>query len=556
MAKKSAKSRAKSSNGSKSKIDFDKFRLRRFVEKLIEMDEVEIHDEPVALADMSEIIEATDKAVLFRDAGPDHAEIVSSVAGGRRRLAAAFGVKPEEIIDAYLDRVANPQPVIEVSSDEAPVHEVVMTGDDVDLSVLPFHPQHEYDGSTYMTSGIDFALDTETGLTNVGCRRLSLRSKNTLAFNLTAPSDLRRIYLASVARGEKLPVSFAIGSTPVDFMAAGSRIPADEVTLVGTLRGEPVPLVKCVTNDLRVPADTEMVLEGYFDEHGYREPEGPYGEYMGLYGPMHMDPVFHVTAVTQRKDVLHQTLLHGSGGILDHTDSGNMNGLRTEVACMKAARSVIKEPVAVRAMINSGGCQHIRVAIKQTGPGDPRKVINAILGAVGNVKHVFVVDEDVDLYNDEMVDWAMSTRFQGHRDLIVMPGMSGMPMDPSLDGERLTTKIGFDLCIPFGRRNSVDMRIPKAHKFTGKARYQTVRQALEAQPMYFADLMDAVGSKDGREVALAINDMREEGKLARLEDGQYTFVEGGEPELKRPAGDPVNITGLAPWNFRADAQGR
>ncbi|MDA0239784.1 MAG: UbiD family decarboxylase, partial [Proteobacteria bacterium] len=307
---------------SRTKFDFEKFRLRTFVDKLIDMDEVDIHDEPVDLADVSEIAEATDKAVLYRDAGPEHSELVSSVAGGRRRLAAAFGVEPSQVTDAYWARVANRQPVAEVPSKDAPVHEVVMTGDDVDLSVLPFHPHHEFDGGTYLTSGIDYALDPETGMTNVGCRRLSLRSKNTLAFNLTAPSDLRRIYLKSVERGERLQVSFAVGSHPLDFMAASGRIPADEITLIGTLRGEPVPLVRCLTNDLRVPADVEMVLEGYFDEHGYREPEGPYGEYMGLYGPMHMDPVFHVTAVTQRKDVLHQTLLHGSGGILDRTDSG------------------------------------------------------------------------------------------------------------------------------------------------------------------------------------------------------------------------------------------
>ncbi len=178
-------------------------------------------------------------------------------------------------------RLESPQPVVKVTSGEAPVHEVIIEGDDVDLSNLPFHPQHELDGGAYLASGIDYSINPETGVNNVGCRRLSLRNRRELGINVTAPSDLKRIYSNAAARGQRLPVSLAVGSHPLDFMAATMRVPADEVTLVATLRGAPLPLVKCVTNDIHVPADVEMVLEGYLDEGGYREPEGAYGKTMG-----------------------------------------------------------------------------------------------------------------------------------------------------------------------------------------------------------------------------------------------------------------------------------
>ena len=540
----------KTKNKDRATIDMDRFRLRTFVERLIEMDEVEIHEEPVALADLSPIIENTRKAVLFRDAGPEHYEIVSSVAGGRRRLAAAFGVSQENTCDEFQWRLSSPQPLVEVPSTDAPVHEVVVTGEEVDLTRLPFHPQHQFDGGTYLTSGIDYAIDPDTGKTNVGARRLSLRSKRELAFNLTNVSDLRKLYLKTVARGERLPVSFTIGAHPLDLVAASIRLPGDETALVAALRGESLPLVKCLTNDLRIPADAEIALEGYFDEHGYREPEGPYGEYMGYYGHMHLNPVFHVTAVTMRRDVLYQTCLHGSGRILDRTDSSNINAMKTEAAAMNLLRSTVKEPVAVHNKINSGCCQHLRVAIRQQAPGEPRKAIAALFGALMHVKHIFIVDEDIDIYNDEQMDWAMSTRFQADRDMVLLTDMLGMKMDPSLEGRPLTTKAGFDLTMSFNRRRGVETWVPRAFQFEGAAGFRTVREAIESIPMFFTEIMDAVGSRDGREVALQLDEIRQEGLLLRLDDGEYALAGREDSEITRPPGDPVKQTGLATYRYR------
>lgn len=140
---------------SAGKVDFEKFRLRRFVERLIEIGEVEVHEEPVPLARLAAIMESTPKATLFKRAGPENFEIVAAVSGSRKRLAAAFGVDGRSIAHEYMRRMNQPHPVVEIPSADAPVHQVIIRGDDVDLTKLPFHPQHEYDGGTMAKLGFD-----------------------------------------------------------------------------------------------------------------------------------------------------------------------------------------------------------------------------------------------------------------------------------------------------------------------------------------------------------------------------------------------------------------
>src|ERR1700728_1274600 len=359
-----------------SNLDFDKYRLRSFVERLIELGEVEVHERPVPLTELSAIIEATDKAVLFKKAGPEQAELVAKTAGNRKRLAAAFETTEAKLYDEYFTRLANRQPLVEVPSAHAPVHAIKITGKDVDLTKLPFHPQHALDGSCYLSSAIDYTIDPATGRRNVGCRRLSLRNRTECGINVTAPSDLKRIYTACVARGEKLPVTFTAGAHPLDFFAATTRLGGDELRLVAQFRAEPAPVVKSLTNDILVPADAEVTLEGYLDQRGYCEPEGPYGEYMGYYGAIHMDPVFHCTAITMRRDALHHTLLHGSAFVLDRADASCLIGLGAEAQALQILRAAVAEPVAVH-LRTIAGAGTLRVAIRKRAAGDPRAAIEA-----------------------------------------------------------------------------------------------------------------------------------------------------------------------------------
>jgi len=507
-----------------SAIDFDKFRLRPLVQRLIAIGEAVVHDDPIALAELSAAIAATPKAVLFKDAGAEHLEIVAAVCGSRRRLAAAFGVDERQVAHEYMRRLANPQPVIEVASPAAPVHQVVQTGDDVDLSRLPFHLQHEYDGGVYISSGIDYAVDPATGKRNVGCRRLMLRGRHTLRANLTDASDLKHMYLACLERGERLPVSYVIGSHPLDYLAATQKQPVDEFALVGTLRGEPAAMVRGVSNGVLVPADAELVIEGYYDELGYREMEGPYGEFYGYYGKMHIDPVFHATALTMRSDVLHQTVLH-AGRFVGRMDSANLASLNAEVAAWRVLRAARLEPAGINFSLASNGRQHARVALKRGAPGQARLAIAALF-SLPTVKHAFIVDEDVDVFCDEEMEWAMAVRFRGDRDLIVATDMPGFYADPAADANGRVTKAGFDLTAPVGEPDSIEFRRAYAPAVTGaEAQFRTVVAALDAGPMHFGQIVTALGSTDGREIALELDILRERGVLTRLPSGEWALTD-------------------------------
>jgi 2,5-furandicarboxylate decarboxylase 1 len=501
--------------------DMNKFRLRSFVEHLIELGEVEVHDEPVPLSNIARHLDCNPKAVLFRKAGPEQVELVGGVLGSRRRVAEAFGVDEGQISAEMSRRLTKPVSPVEVKSSDAPVHEIVLTGEQADLTQLPAHVQHSCDGAPYISAGIDFTVDPETGLVNVGYRRLMLRGRREAGFNLYAPTDLKEIYRKCAARGGQLPVSFVIGSHPVDCMAAVQRLSGDEIALMGALRQEPVPLVRCITNDIRVPADAEMIIEGYVDERGYRELEGPYGEFMGYYGGMRPNPTFHVTAITKRRDALFQTITI-SGRRLGLTDNATMCAIESEATIWNTLKTAIREAVGVHVIAAGNGMHHVRVSIRQRVPGEARNVIAAVFGSVANAKHVFVVDEDVDIYSDEQMEWALSTRFQADRDMIIASNFRAIPLDPSLDGPT-GAKAGFDLTVPFGKRTSRAWETPLPPVIDQVGRFDSVRAALESQPMMFTQIMNALGTQDGREIVLALDELRQAGVLARLSEGEYSL---------------------------------
>jgi UbiD family decarboxylase len=278
--------------------------------------------------------------------------------------------------------------------------------------------------------------------------------------------------------------------------------------------------VKCITNDVRVPADSEWVIEGYLDERGWVEAEGPYGEFLGYYGVVKQNPVFHVTAITRRHDAVFQTSTIG-GYHLDCTDTAQLGSLRTEVMLRRVLETAVREVTAVHATTSSGGSFNVRVALRQRVPGEARNAIAAVFASLVNVKHVFVVDPDIDVFSDAQMDWALATRFQADRDLVVHSGFRAMPLDPSLVGAATTAKAGFDLTLPFGSAGrSLDTLVPEPPRFDG-ARFASIEAALADGPKTFEALMAATGTRDGREIVLTLETLRSAGRLTRDRDGRY-----------------------------------
>ena len=501
-------------------VDTDRFRLRTFVEALGPED-LERHDEPLSLAAVAAILEGNPRAVLFTNAGPDAQALTGNVLGSRARMARAFGVPPEKLLAEIMRRLRNKPELVELTSAQAPVHEVILTGKDADVTKLPVHLQHGRDGGPYISAALDISIDPATGWRNIGVRRCMVRGPHETAIDLVAVSDLKNIYKGAVARGERLPLSIVVGSHPIDYFAGTMRIPVDELGLISQLRDAPLPVVKSVTNDIHVPADAEYVIEGYLGNEGYIEAEGPFGEFLGYYGGVKINPVFHVTAITHRRDALFQTLSI-SGKTLSRTDTAQLTTLRTEALVWRALENAIREPVAVYAPPATGGVYNVRCAIRQRNAGEARNAMSAVFACMANVKNVFIVDPDIDIFSDEQMEWAFATRLQPNHDVYIEENYRVSPLDPSLpEGVRVGSKSGYDLTLPFGGERGFELSLPEVPSYTGP-RFPSVRAALEDGPKYFEQLMVAIGTADGRDVVRLLDELRQEGVLAReAAEGRY-----------------------------------
>lgn len=503
-----------------SNVDTEKFRLRTFVERLQREDECEVVEGPVDLVDVGQVFEGNPKCSLIKNVGPEKASLVGNVMGSRKRMAMALDTSQADLLPSLMGRLKHPHKPVRVRSESAPVQQVVLQGDQADLCALPVHLQHTEDGAPYISASIDFA-QFSNGDTNVGCRRIMLRGPRQAGVDMIAPSDIRAIYLDAVAKGQNMPVAYTVGSHPCDFIAAVSMTPPmDELEVIGAVRGEPAPIVKCVTNDLWVPADAEYVIEGYLSSEGHVEPEGPFGEYVGYYGIVKRNPVLHVTAVTHRKDALFQTVTIG-GRSLAYTETSQLTTMKTESAAWVSLNAAVREPVAVCATPASGGMYNVRVSLRQRVPGEARNAIVAVFGSMAECKHVHVFDDDIDVFSDAQCEWAFATRFQGDRDLITVGGLRTIPLDPSLGGSRTGAKVGFDCTIPFGQRNSLEWSVPEPPKRVNDTVRTSMAERLKAGPASFFELMCATGTTDGREIVREMDKLYQQRRLSRSAEGRY-----------------------------------
>jgi 2,5-furandicarboxylate decarboxylase 1 len=193
--------------------------------------------------------------------------------------------------------------------------------------------------------------------------------------------------------------------------------------------------------------------------------------------------------------------------------------VRADVNVWRALEMVVREPVAVYAPVSAGGMLSARVALRQRQAGEARSAIATILGST-NVKTVTVVDPDIDIFSDEQMEWALGTRFQGDRDLILLTGVRASPLDPSLHGAATGAKVGYDLTWPYGGAARMEMSIPEPPRYEGE-RFPSIAAALADGPKSFEALMAAVGSRDGREIVREIEKLYRTPGLTRDEQGRY-----------------------------------
>ncbi len=385
--------------------------------------------------------------VIFDNVRGSTIPVITNMHADFHRLAMSMGLPYDTSIkdftNEYARREEAPIEPVMVSSEEAPVHQVVWTGDDVDLYKLPLLKYHEKDGGRYITAGYEIMKDPDTGIRNAGIYRLMLQTKNEMGIQISETAHGHYILKKHRQRREPLRFAVTIGHHPAFNLGCLSFTPyeVDEFTMAGAMLGEPVRIVKCQTIDTEVPADAEITLECEILPDELRE-EAPFGEYPGTYGPMRINPIVHIKAITMRKDAYYQSCFVG------HPDNLLLSGVTRHSQILKTARIASPSVTAVN-MSLSGRCRYIcHVAMDKVIEGDPKNVAMAVFAADPFLKYVFVVDSDVDVMDDSQVLHAVATRLRADTDVFMVKHARGSPLDPaSYDpqhGYHEVTKVGID----------------------------------------------------------------------------------------------------------------
>ncbi len=371
--------------------------------------------------------------LLFENVKGTSFPVLTNLHASRSRLAAAINAAPDQMLPTYLR--AMERPVAPRVVQTGPVKEVVRRGREVDLGALPPIVHHERDAGPYVTAAISFAKDPASGTWHCAYNRLMIQGRDRSSIHLTLGKHLWEFHKIAEARGEPLPVAFAIGVHPaiaLGALAIGS-IDEDERAIMGALLGEPLELVKCETSDVLVPAHAELVLEGEILPEA-RVAEGPFGEFTGYSLGERQREIVHYTAMTHRRDAMFQDIT------VAHLDHMLLSTIPMEANLFRAVRAMVPSVRAVRVP----GPFTCYVSIEQRLVGQAKNAIMAVFGADLYMKRVVVVDHDVDVFDDRQVNWALATRCQPDRDITIITNARGSDLDPSTREDGYTAKWGVD----------------------------------------------------------------------------------------------------------------
>jgi 4-hydroxy-3-polyprenylbenzoate decarboxylase len=383
------------------------------------------------------VVKSGGPALLFENPKGSRHPLLINQFGTERRMCMAFGVEKLDDVAAKLEDVlemAPPQGLVEKVrglkklksiADSLPktarsgaCQEIVLTGDDVDLDALPIQRCWPGDPAPFITLPAVITKDPRNGVRNVGMYRMQKVDKRTTLMHWQLHKDGRADWLATEGR---IPVVVALGTDPVTTYSASAPLPKhiDEFMLAGFLRGEPVELVKCRTNELEVPANAEIVLEGYIDKDEPQGMEGPFGDHTGYYTAAEPFPVFHVTALTMRKDAIYPSIVVGKPPQEDA-----WLGKATERIFLPAIKMTVPEIVDYDLPVAGAFHNCCIVSIKKAFPGHAHKVMHAIwgLGMLSLTKSIVVVDEWVNVHDYEEVFFVVGANVDAKRDVVLAEG--------------------------------------------------------------------------------------------------------------------------------------
>ena len=504
--------------------------LRDFVAKLKEAGELVEVTQPVDVRHIATLVDQSDKALLFTNPIGYKMPVLSGITRSMKRAFMSMGCNSYREIETMLTRgVADPITPSRVNTSKT--EEVVMMGDEVNLFDLPVPLFSVHDGGPMITAGIVMAKDPEYGIVNCGCYRFMVKEKNLTGIDIVTPNNLRHYLQRAYEDGRSLPISISIGTHPIEMVAANFRAPLDveELSLAGGIRGAALPLGQCRTNDLPYVADCEIVLEGEILPIGWTQPEGRFGEFTYLMGGLHWNPNVKINAVMMRHDAMYYAL-HMP---FEYTYLGAAALHQPIRTALTNTGLQVKD---INVTVGGAAYWHAVISIKKQA-GEGKTALLAAL-SVGDLKYVVVVDEEIDVYNPQEVEWAIATRVQADRDVMIIPGARAKPLDPSL---HITPGV-----VPTGAKMGIDATIgegiPKeryervAYAFADTAKIEdylkgkadpvpkpapeaadaigaSILEMIKDEPMYYIDISKKLDQYDFRAVAAAFGKLHADGKL-------------------------------------------
>jgi UbiD family decarboxylase len=419
--------------------------LRAYLETLPEKELLRVR-EPVALdyTKTALVLELEKRqrfpVVLFERPQGSDAPVVVNIFSDRARIARLAGVEQRDFNSAWLRCLEQPVPPVVVP--EGPVQEVVIQGPSLDAGALPFSRHFENDAGRYISSGILICKDPDTGVRNLSYQRLQLKAPDRFGASLHSRGHIWEHLQRCEARGRNLEVAVVIGAHPAIYLAASAKVAmeVDELDIAGALLGAPVELVRCKTIDVEVPAHAEYVLEGEILGNVH-EDEGPFGEYTGYSTSRSTRNVFVVKCITRRRKPMFLDIVPGYS--MEHL---LLSRSPREAYVFQRLKEMVPNLVAVN-YPRSGTHFHAYLSLKKSVEGQARQALMLLMGLDHYVKLAVAVDEDVDVFNEEEVLWAMATRFQADTDMFVVPKTLCNRLDPSsVDG--MSAKMAIDATAP------------------------------------------------------------------------------------------------------------
>ncbi len=417
--------------------------MREFLNRVLEEDfkVIKIEKEVSAEYEVAKILREHPKDVLIFENVKDYdMKIISGICNTRDKIARGISVTVPEITKRIMKATENPMPVKNVEN----IKENFNTQKEPDLSKIPVPTYYKKDGGAYMTAGVVIAKDPETGIRNASIHRMLVSGKDKLGIRIV-PRNLYTYYKKAEEMDKPLDIAIAIGMHPATLLATTTSVPitTDELEVANNFHNGNMKLIKCESVDLDVP-DAEIIMEGKILPHE-REPEGPFVDLTDTYDVVRDEPIIKLNKIHYKKDPFYHAIMPAG---FEHR---LLQGLPQEPRIYNAVLNTV--PTVQNVVLTEGGCcwLHAAVSIKKQTQGDGKNVLMAALAAHPSLKHAIVVDEDVDIFDPEDLEYAIATRVKGDDDIMIVPGARGSSLDPCAKPDGTTTKIGVDATKPLDK---------------------------------------------------------------------------------------------------------